>query len=343
MPFEAGPGGRRGARNTHVADEAHEGARPSRAVVEVVGAGVELGGRRVLDDVSLEVAAGEIVTLLGPNGAGKSTLSRVISGQIGVQRGDVRVDGRDPYRSRRARTAIGLVPQQIALYERLTPGENLVAFGAIMGVQRRHRLARARRLLERVGLSARIDDPVRSLSGGMQRRVNIAVALMHQPILLVLDEPTVGLDAAAQAGIVELLRSLKGDGTAILLVTHDLAEAQLLADRLAVMVGGRVRFSGALEDVVEREFANVRQVRLINPRLDGGSLGDGARLMQASGFAPNGEAGGWAAVLSADDPRLAHLWLLIAEDRLSVDHVSVSRADLALLLARATGQAGAWA
>lgn len=314
-------------------------AEPTGAVVEVLRASVEFGGRRVLDDVSLAVGPGEIVTLLGPNGAGKSTLSRAISGQIAVARGHVRVCGLDPYRSRRARTAIGLVPQKIALYERLTPRENLVAFGAIMGVGARERVRRAEGLIERVGLAHRIDDPVKSLSGGMQRRVNIAVALMHEPMLLVLDEPTVGLDAQAQAGIVDLLRSLKADGTAILLVTHDLGEAQLLADRLAIIVAGRVRLSGRVEELVQRDYAHVRQVRIKNPRLREGPREGGVRFMEEAGFSSGSEAGLWEAVLGADDPRLARLWQLIATDRLVADNVSVSRADLQWLLARAVGQA----
>lgn len=299
-------------------------------VLEVLGVSVVVGGKRVLRDVSLAIGRGEIVALLGPNGAGKSTLSRAVCGQIAVSAGTVRVVGRNPLRSRKAKTSIGLVPQQIALYDRLTPRENLAAFGAIMGVAKKDRLRRCEALLERVGLGERIDDPVRSLSGGMQRRVNIAVALMHDPALLVLDEPTVGLDARSQAGVVELLRSLREDGTAVLLVTHDLAEAQLLSDRLAIIVNGLIRMSGSLNDLVKRDFADVRLVRVKNPRCSRGWRSEA--LLQSLRLEPGEEAGVWHAVLSRRDPVLARLLDCIAQGGLMADEVSINQPDLKWLL-----------
>ncbi len=188
------------------ADSNGRGPAGPAPVLSVRDVSVAIGGADIVKNASLAISRGEIVTLLGPNGAGKSTLCRAICGQMPVSGGNIRITGRDPYRSRKAKTAIGMVPQQIALYDRLTPRENLVAFGAIMGVPRREQMSRTEALLERVGLGERINDPVRNLSGGMQRRVNIAVALMHDPALIVLDEPTVGLDARSEAGIVDLLR-----------------------------------------------------------------------------------------------------------------------------------------
>jgi ABC-2 type transport system ATP-binding protein len=299
-------------------------------VLQVLGVSVAYGAKHVLRDVSLAIDRGEIVALLGPNGAGKSTLSRAICGQIGVSAGTVRVMGSDPLRSEKAKRSIGLVPQDIALYDRLTPRENLAAFGAIMGVARKERLRRSEALLERVGLGDRMNDPVRSLSGGMQRRVNIAVALMHDPALLVLDEPTVGLDAHSQAGVVELLRSLRADGTAVLLVTHDLAEAQLVSDRLAIIVKGRIRMSGSLNDLVQRDFADVRLVRIKNPRFGRG--GDVGGIMHSLALDPGEEAGVWQAVMSRRDPHLAHLLDLVAQGCLQADEVSVNQADLKWLL-----------
>ena len=238
--------------------------------------------------------------------------------------------GSDPLRSDKAKRSIGLVPQDIALYDRLTPRENLAAFGAIMGVARKERLRRSEALLERVGLGDRMNDPVRSLSGGMQRRINIAVALMHDPALLVLDEPTVGLDAHSQAGIVELLRSLRADGTAVLLVTHDLAEAQLVSDRLAIIVKGRIRMSGSLNDLVQRDFADVRLVRIKNPRFGRGGDVDG--LMRSLMLEPGEETGAWQAVMPRRAPQLAHLLDLVAKGDLQADEVSVNQADLKWLL-----------
>lgn len=312
-------------------------AAPRGPVVEVLGVSVNLAGTTILKDVSLAIGAGEIVTLLGPNGAGKSTLSRAICGQIAVSHGTIKVVGYDPRRSRRAKTAIGLVPQQIALYDRLTPRENLAAFGAIMGVPQKVRRRRIEALLARVGLGERIDDPVRNLSGGMQRRVNIAVALMHDPALLVLDEPTVGLDARSQEGVAELLRSLKEDGTAVLLVTHDLDEAQLLGDRLAIIVGGRIRMSGRLHDLVQRDFADLRQVRVKNPRF--AARRHANAFMQSLGLKPGAEANVWQAVLSQRSPALGHLLEAVSQGRLEADEVVIRQADLKWLLAYAVRQA----
>ena len=142
--------------------------QPQRPVVQVSELEVSLGGNPVLKRLSLSVHKGEIFALLGPNGAGKSTLTQSIIGQIRPGKGQIRVSGRDPRRSKRARQAVGLVPQQIALYEKLTPQENLVAFGAIMGMSRRSLRVRSKELLDRVGLSDRASDQVRHLSGGMR-------------------------------------------------------------------------------------------------------------------------------------------------------------------------------
>jgi ABC-2 type transport system ATP-binding protein len=303
---------------------------PKPPVLLVRDVSVAIGGSSIVANASLAIGRGEIVTLLGPNGAGKSTLCRAITGQIAVASGEVRIRGRDPHRSRAAKSAIGMVPQQIALYDRLTPRENLVAFGAIMGVPRSEQTARSEALLERVGLSDRVDDPVRALSGGMQRRVNIAVALMHNPALIVLDEPTVGLDARSEAGIVDLLGSLRNDGTAILLVTHHLDEARKLGDRLVIMVAGRIRLAGALSDLITRHYAHLRQIRISNPRLPGNHRATAA--MKALGLSPVESANTWTGMLNAADPALGELLEAVSSRRLEVDEIVVRQPDLGWLL-----------
>ncbi len=312
------------------ADSNGRGPAGPAPVLSVRDVSVAIGGADIVKNASLAISRGEIVTLLGPNGAGKSTLCRAICGQMPVSGGNIRITGRDPYRSRKAKTAIGMVPQQIALYDRLTPRENLVAFGAIMGVPRREQMSRTEALLERVGLGERINDPVRNLSGGMQRRVNIAVALMHDPALIVLDEPTVGLDARSEAGIVDLLRALRDDGTAILLVTHDLGEARQLGDRLVIMVAGRVRMSGALSDLIARDYAHIRQVRVRNPRF--ADSPGAARLMEALGLQPGSVPNSWHAVLKAGDPALTKLFEAMTSHRLQADEIVVKQPDLGWLL-----------
>jgi ABC-2 type transport system ATP-binding protein len=250
-------------------------ALPAGPFLQVSRARVSFGSRTVLDDLDLAIAEGEILVLLGPNGAGKSTLIKTIAGRLVPQSGSVRIGGRDPARSSQARRVIGIVPQNIAVFERLTALENLIAFGALMGLPRRDLKATALSILNRVGLSERARDRVGTLSGGMRRRVNIAASLMHKPTLLVLDEPTAGVDPASRAELVRLLRSLRDDGLAILLTTHDMEEAEALADRVAVIVAGRIMAVGTPETLVEELFGPLHQLSItIGPSV---SLDDALR------------------------------------------------------------------
>lgn len=315
--------------------------RQRRAFLDVAGLEVILGGKAILRGIDLTVYAGEILALLGPNGAGKSTLIRTICGQIEAGRGHVRIAGYDPLK---ARKAIGLVPQKIALFDKLTPLENLTSFGAIMGIGRGDLRARAEALLERVGLADRTNDPLHNLSGGMQRRVNIAAALMHNPGLLVLDEPTVGLDFDAQRGIAKLLEGLRSDGAAILLVTHDLPEAELLADRLAILVQGKIRALGIPEQLIEHAFHDVRDIRLVAPRSNAVDAEEDSTLslkeaLERVGLSTDASGKEWAGFLAMDDPRLASLLDAIANQDLTAEEVTIRRAGLEMLLARCVSDA----
>ena len=220
------------------------------------------GERRVLQGLSLALREAEILVLLGPNGAGKSTLVKAMSGRLKLDGGSILVGGLDPATNSAASRACGIVPQQIALFEKLTAAENLETFGRLMGVKTRNIGKLALKTLERVGLAQRAKDRVGSLSGGMRRRVNIAAAMMHRPRILVLDEPTVGLDYEARAGLAQLLRDLRLSGLGILLTTHDMDEAEALADRVAVMVGGVVKAEGPPRELIASLFQGRRQLTL---------------------------------------------------------------------------------
>lgn len=306
-------------------------------IVTIDDVAVAFGAKRVLEGVTLDVRRGEIVALLGPNGAGKSTLSRAISGQQRVDRGTIRVLGGDPARSSKVRAAIGLVPQKIALYEKLTARENLSVFGAIMRARRRGRRERILSLLEKVGLSERADDVVSTLSGGMRRRINIAAALMHEPDLVILDEPTVGLDAAARSGIAELLQHLRAEGVSILLVTHDLEEAELIADRVIILAQGRVQAVGTPQELSAEFFSHLREVRLASPRHKG--FTDLSALLASLGFV-RGEDDVWRAEMAHDDPRLASLFQAVTQNRIEADEFTVRRPSLSRLLAFALARSG---
>jgi len=221
-----------------------------------------LGGRLVLDDVSLSVRAGELVVLLGPNGAGKTTLLGTACGRVAPDAGSARLAGRDPRRAVSARRSLGFVPQELALYPYLTVTENLEVFGRMMGVSRRALGERVADALAWSGLDERTDDRVQTLSGGMQRRLNIVASLLHRPELVLLDEPTVGVDVTARERIHELLRRLRSEGLGILLTTHDLAQAATLADRVVFMLGGRIRLEGAPQALIEQVFEGGKEITI---------------------------------------------------------------------------------
>lgn len=213
-----------------------------------------LAGRRVLHEVDLSVAPGELVALLGPNGAGKTTLLRIASGRLAADSGTVELAGGNPRTQPAIRKSLGLVPQEIALYSNLTVRENLQIFGRMMGVTRKDLEAQVSTALDWSGLNERADDRTDQLSGGMQRRLNIVASLLHQPDLLMLDEPTAGVDVNARERIHELLRSLRAHGLGILLTTHDLQQASMLADRVVFLIDGAVRLNGHPSSLIQEVY-----------------------------------------------------------------------------------------
>jgi ABC-2 type transport system ATP-binding protein len=218
------------------------------------------GARQALAGVDLTLTGSEIYGLLGPNGAGKTTLVRAIAGRLRLDAGRVRLCGEDPIADPSARRWLGLVPQELALYPDLTARENLEVFGRLMGVSGADVRRAATVLLDRIELADRADDRVADLSGGMKRRLNVAAGVIHRPRLLLLDEPTVGVDPAARESIHDLLRELRQDGLAILLTTHDLEQAAELSDRVGVMVDGGVRAEGTVSALIREVFGEDREL-----------------------------------------------------------------------------------
>ena len=231
------------------------GGRPG-PILEVQNVRHAFGARQVLRGVSLEVRPGEIYALLGPNGAGKTTLVRAICGRLKPDGGEVRLVGRDPYRDGRARAALGLAPQALALYPQLTVAENLQTFASLAGVRGRAVGEAVARAMAVTRTAERAGALVRQLSGGFQRRVNIAAAILADPKLLVLDEPTVGVDLSAKTAIGEALTQLKADGVGILLVTHDLEQAGALADRVGFLRDGEKVLEGAPQTLNAEAFGD---------------------------------------------------------------------------------------
>lgn len=219
-----------------------------------------LGDRAVLRSVDLSVQAGELVVLLGPNGAGKTTLLGTACGRIAPDAGAVSLQGENPRSNPQARSALGYVPQDLALYPYLSVEENLQIFGRMMGVARADLAQRVNEALRWSTLQDRAAHRVDTLSGGMRRRLNIVASLLHQPSVLMLDEPTVGVDVNARERIHELLRLLRAQGLGLLLTTHDLTQATTLADRVVFLIDGQVRLAGAPRQLIEQIFEDGKEL-----------------------------------------------------------------------------------
>jgi len=237
---------------TRAADaEALEQGRSTDAVLDCRGVGKSYGPNRAVDGVSFHVAAGETYGLLGPNGAGKTTTISIIAGVLEGDGGEVVVDGqRVTTTATQARRAIGYVPQELAIYPDLTGRENLMFFARLYGITRRDRAGRIAEVLETVGLTDRAGDRTKEYSGGMKRRLNIGIGLLHRPRLLILDEPTVGVDPQSRNVILESVTRLAGAGMAVLYTTHYMEEAERLCDRIGIIDGGKLQAEGTRRELV---------------------------------------------------------------------------------------------
>jgi len=240
-------------------------------MLEVTGLRKSYGKLLAVDGVSLRAGAGETVGLLGPNGAGKTTTVSIIAGLVRADAGEVRIAGEtlrgdtDP-----AKRNIGLVPQDIGLYEEMSARENLHLFGALYGLDGARLKHAMEEALDLVGLRDRARDKVRNFSGGMKRRLNLAAALLHDPQLLLLDEPTVGVDPQSRNAIFDNLEELRRRGKTLLYTTHYMEEAERLCDRLVIIDHGKVIADDTLQGLHRMlPVANLLTVELAEGRVNG--------------------------------------------------------------------------
>ena len=221
-------------------------------MIEVRELAKSFGDVQALAGVDFTVNEGEIFCFLGPNGAGKTTTISIIAGLLNADSGTVRIAGLDIRKEgRRVRGMLGVVPQDIALYEELTGRENLHFWGSLYGLSGKSLRAEAERVLELVGLTDRADDAVREYSGGMKRRLNLSAGLIHHPKVILLDEPTLGIDPQARLNILDIIRGGVSGGMTVIYTTHYLEEAEKLCDRIAIIDHGRILAQGTLGELVK--------------------------------------------------------------------------------------------
>ena len=234
------------------------------------------GGALAVDDVSFAIRRQEIFGLLGPNGAGKTTTIRMLSTTLAPDDGEIEIGGHSVSRAAdEARKLIGVCPQELALYPELSATDNLVFFGRMAGLGGAQAKEQARQNLDLVGLLDRAGDKVANFSGGMARRVNLAIALMARPQMLFLDEPTVGIDPQSRYHVFETVERLRDEGMTALYTTHYMEEADRLCDRLGIIDGGRLIRLGTPREL-KSEFGDPAEVTLetVFLELTGRSLRD---------------------------------------------------------------------
>ncbi len=232
------------------------------------------GDLKAVEDVSLRLDAGEVVGLLGPNGAGKTTTVSMIAGLLSPDSGEVSLMGRPATSNGEVKRALGLVPQDLALFDGLTAEANLRLFGSLYGLGGTKLKKAVADGLKFVGLSERASSRVKTFSGGMKRRLNLAAGLLHDPSILLLDEPTVGVDPQSRNAIFDMLEVLRSQGKAILYTTHYMEEAERLCSRIVIVDHGRVLAEGTTRELA----AGLPQPRRLAVEVRGPDGGDGSWL-----------------------------------------------------------------
>jgi len=295
------------------------------------------GDVHAVRELSLQISAGETYGLLGPNGAGKSTSISMIAGLLALDGGEVRVLGRAVTKKATAvRADIGLVPQDVAVYPDLTARENLRFFGRLYGLDGADLAARIDRVLDVIGLADRADDRSKEFSGGMNRRLNIGIGLLHQPRLLVLDEPTVGVDPQSRSAILDAVEQLAREGMAVLYTTHYMEEAERLCDRVGIIDGGELRAEGTPRElrrvVGERDTLHIATTGATDAAI--------ASMRELAGVASAVAVPDGVAIVADDAAALAaHALEALAAVGANVTAVEITQPDLEAVFLHLTGKA----
>lgn len=295
------------------------------------------GDRVAVNDVSFHIEEGETYGLLGPNGAGKTTTISMIAGLLSADGGSVVVGGEPMSVSAvGVRSLVGYVPQEIAIYPELTAAENLLFFARLQGLDKKLAAGRVSEILETVGLRDRANDPTKTFSGGMQRRLNIGVGLVQRPKLLILDEPTVGVDPQSRNAILHSVEQLGNEGMAVLYTTHYMEEAERLCDRIGVMDEGSLIAEGTQSELVstvgERDLVEISVASLAAAAAT--ALADLPFVESATDVENTVEV-----LLSDAGTHLAEMLATVSEAGSMVRGVNIHQPDLEAVFLNLTGKA----
>ncbi|MDJ0836288.1 MAG: ABC transporter ATP-binding protein [Acidobacteriota bacterium] len=287
-----------------------------------------------VDDLSFRAEPGAVFGLLGPNGAGKSTSIGCISGLLQPSGGNIRVLGHDVVsQSLASRESLGVVPQELALYEDLSARENLMYWGGAYKLRGAALKQRVLEVLDVVGLSDRAKEPCKNFSGGMKRRLNFACGIIHRPKVLLLDEPTVGVDPQSRVKLLDLVREEAASGTCVLYTTHYMEEAESLCDRLAIVDHGKLMAEGSLDELraIMGERDLLRLSGSFEPEKLGGGLGEGIEMVQM-------EADQLTLAAEHASTRLPEIFAELAKIGAEIRETTLTRPSLETLFIKLTGR-----
>jgi ABC-2 type transport system ATP-binding protein len=295
------------------------------------------GATKAVDGISFEIRRGQIFSLLGPNGAGKTTTISMLSGLLEPDSGDALIAGHSIRREgQAARAAIGVVPQEVALYGDLSARENLVFWGRMYGLRGAGLQARVDEILAMIGLAGRQKERVDRYSGGMKRRVNIGVALLHRPQILYLDEPTAGIDPQSRRSILDSIKELNRQGMTVLYTTHYMEEAQELSHHIAIMDHGRIIAHGTHDELVRLIGEHSRIALSLNTKAP--AVLD--RWRQLSVVSQVLDEDGKVTILARDSNlALPQLFEVAAEAAVRITSLAVQEPDLEMVFLHLTGRA----
>ncbi len=306
-------------------------------VLQVTDVVRRFGSFTAVDGVSFHIARGETFGLLGPNGAGKTTIISMVAGLNPASSGSVTVDGRPMGAGTvESKRHIGLVPQDLAIYPELSARENLHFFGRLQGLGGTELKARSAEVLELIGLSDRAKEATKKFSGGMKRRLNIGVGLLHRPDLLILDEPTVGVDPQSRNSILESVEALSIEGMAVLYTTHYMEEAERLCDRIAIIDSGTIQAEGTQDELI-RLTGGVDTIRLAGS----GDLAQTATALGQLSCVQHAESERREVRLTVRDAptAVASIVNTATSSGMSLSDVEISRPDLESVFLHLTGKA----
>ena len=319
-------------------DVAHSPAGPpaARPVLEVSGLVRRFGDLTAVDGVSFHIAAGETYGLLGPNGAGKTTTISMVAGLLAADAGEVRVAGeRMGPRAIAPKRRLGLVPQDLAIYPELSARENLMFFGHLHGMRGAELKRRTAEVLDLIGLADRAKGQTKEFSGGMKRRLNIGIGLLHHPDLLILDEPTVGVDPQSRNAILEAVEALSTEGMAVLYTTHYMEEAERLCDRIGIIDAGTIQAEGTRDELI-RIIGELDEIRLVGT----GDLAAALAALQEIGAVERAVLEGRQILLHVRDAPTAVATVVTTAGRSGVElaDVEITRPDLESVFLHLTGK-----